>query len=180
MSRCSLKWLVVFVALLPPTLGAQSPQVPVSGNGVAKASVPSPAPFHASLPLASRLTTPPETVLQGFRRGDGPRPTLHELNDDERAKVAKVLQQLPSFTRRALTEHVRSISFIDGVVGNGTTMKEQDTTQDVFNIVFRASLLNESVCPTSLRAKSATAMLPQTRVCRSRSRRGRCPRFCTS
>jgi len=145
MNRCSQNWPLVIIALLPLSMGAQSRQEPVNNNVVAKAPSLAGPTFNPSLPLASRITTPPEVVLQRYRGGDGPKRTLHELNDADRAKVVQVLQQLPPFAKQALTEHVRSVSFVDGIVGNGTTIKEEDSTLSVFNIVLRASLLNENV-----------------------------------
>lgn len=59
--------------------------------------------------------------------------------------LGEVIQQLPPFARKAFTEHVRTISFFDGITGNGATMLEADSTGPVFNVVVRASILHETV-----------------------------------
>jgi hypothetical protein len=70
---------------------------------------------------------------------------MRELTVAERMNVESALQQLPAFARQALMEHVRSISFLEGLAGNATTMKEEGSTVAVFNIVLRADLLHETV-----------------------------------
>ena len=55
------------------------------------------------------------------------------------------MEQLPAFARETLLQHVRSISFIDGIPGNGVTSLEEGTTVPVFDIVLRAGLLQETV-----------------------------------
>lgn len=101
--------------------------------------------FDPSTSLASRITLPPESVLQRYRDLPKPAPTLHQLTQAERADVENVLQELPAFTRQAFTQHVRSISFVEGIPANATTIMEDGSTLPTFNIVLRASLLHETV-----------------------------------
>ncbi len=109
------------------------------------ASPGSPLPFDPSTPLSSRITSPPDSVRQRYRDLPKPSPTFHELTKGEHAKVESVLQELPAFTREALTQHVRSISFVDGIPANATTIKDAGSPFPVFDIVLRAGLLNENV-----------------------------------
>jgi hypothetical protein len=101
--------------------------------------------FDPSIPLASRLTTTPNAVLQRFRGSANSTITPHQLSTAERAKVDGALQQLPGFARQAFLQHVRSISFLEGMPSNGTTIKEDGTAGPVFDVVLRASILNESI-----------------------------------
>ncbi len=101
--------------------------------------------FNPSSPLGSRITLPPDSVRQRYRDLPKPSPTFHELTEAEHAKVENVLQELPAFTRDAFTQHVRSISFVDGIPANATTIKDAGSGYPVFDIVLRAGLLNENV-----------------------------------
>jgi hypothetical protein len=151
---------VVLAPLLALPIGAQTGKAPakppdwpieakvqaaLNDQSVTKTTPPSPAAFNPSVSLASRITIPPDAVLQRFHDPAKPSPTLHELSDAEHARVVEALQQLPAFARQALTEHVRSISFFDGMASNGTTIKEPRSSDAVFNMVIRASILHESV-----------------------------------
>ncbi len=135
---------VLLAALLAPSVSAQTIPVSSGENTVGRVSQGQPA-FDPSTPLASRITTPPDSVMRQFHVGAPLSPTVHAASDAERAVVDKVIQQLPPFARRAFTEHVRTISFLDGIGGNGTTMLESDSTEPVFNVVVRASILHETV-----------------------------------
>jgi hypothetical protein len=101
--------------------------------------------FDPSTSLASRIAYPPEFVLQHYRDAPKPSPTFHELTEAEHAEVESVLQQLPAFSRKVFSQHVRSISFVDGPFGNGTTMMEDGSTLPVFDLVLRAGLLHENI-----------------------------------
>lgn len=102
-------------------------------------------PFDPSTPLAARITLPPESVLERFRNLPKPTPAFHEPTQAERKQMDTVLERLPVFTRKVLLQHVRSISFIDGISGNGVTSVEAGSTLPVFDIVLRAGLLHETV-----------------------------------
>lgn len=102
-------------------------------------------PFDSAIPLASRITSAPESVRRRYQNLPEPSPVFHELTEAERAKVEEVLQELPAFARQVFAQHVRSISFIDGIPGNGTTIMEDGSTLPVFDIVLRAGLLKENI-----------------------------------
>ena len=136
---------LILIILLSHFMSAQTRPGSLSDNVVAKTSQAQQSAFDPSTPLASRITTSPDTVVQRFHAGSRPFPTLHEPTDAERTQVVSVLEQLPPFARQAFKEHVRTISFLDGIAGNGTTLLETDATVPIFNVVVRASILNESV-----------------------------------
>jgi hypothetical protein len=102
-------------------------------------------PFDPSTQLASRITFPPDSIRQQYRELPKPTPEFHELTAVERTEVESVLTELPAFTRQVFTQHVRSISFVDGRFGNATTVMEPGSTLPIFDIVLRAGLLNENV-----------------------------------
>ena len=102
-------------------------------------------PFDPSTPLAARITLPPESVLERFRNLPKPAPTFHEPTQAERKQMDIVLEQLPAFTRKVLLQHVRSISFMDGIPSNGVSSMEAGSTLPIFDIVLRAGLLHETV-----------------------------------
>lgn len=110
--------------------------------------VPQPAPlpaFDPSTPLQARFTLPPEPVLSRYRNSPKSTPYFYEPTPAEREQLNTILQQLPTFTRRVLTQHVRSISFVEGIPGNGVTSLEEGSKLPVFDIVLRASILHETV-----------------------------------
>ncbi len=101
--------------------------------------------FDASTSLESRITNTPDSVLKHFHDLPAPAPTLHKLSNAEHDQVMRALGELPAFAREAITKHVRSISFFDGIPGNGITMKEETSPDVVFNIVLRSGSLDESI-----------------------------------
>lgn len=56
-----------------------------------------PVAFDPSIPLVSRITSPPDMVQQQLS-GLKPSPTLHKLTEEEQAQVESVLRDLPPFT----------------------------------------------------------------------------------
>ena len=160
MNRLPHHSLVILAILLAPVLRAQTrkisanpadwliaPQLRASVNQEVARSTPFPSTgeFDPFIPLASRVTTPSDTVLQILRGPARPTITVHKLTVAERANVENALQQLPRFAREALMKHVRSISFVEGLGNNATTIKETGSTGSIFNIVLRAGLVNENV-----------------------------------
>lgn len=114
----------------------QATQVPQSSSALT---------FDPSTPLKARFTLPPEPVLSRYRNSPKPTPYFYEPTPAEREQLNAVLQHLPTFTRRVLTQHVRSISFVEGIPGNGLTSLEEGSNPRVFDIVLRASILHETV-----------------------------------
>jgi len=145
MKRLLCHLSVIFTVLLALPIAARPQQPPRSNDVATKDSEPVTPVFDPSSSLDSRITVPPDAVMKRVLRQSTPPPTFHELNDAERAKLLNVIQQLPPFAELALREHVRTISFFDGIAGNATTMKESGANSAVFNMVIRASMLNENM-----------------------------------
>jgi hypothetical protein len=136
-----MKPFVLVCCVLLSLLGfepAQKQRVEHLADGTPPVALP--LTFDPSIPLESRLTFPPDSVRRRYRN-----PTFHKLTEAEHAKVERVLGELPAFTSRVLAQHVRSISFVEGIPANATTIMEPESTLPVFDIVLRAGLLNESV-----------------------------------
>ena len=135
--------LMACVLLLIGTLPqAQKPQAQ-------QPSSTEPLAFDPGVPLVARLISPPasaaDTASQGLSGRPKLSPTPHRLTNAERAQVDEVLQDLPAFTREVFRQHLRSLTFVDGIPGNGMTSKEPGTGVPVFNIVLRAGLLRENI-----------------------------------
>ena len=141
-----MKAFVLACCVLLSFPGSESAQKQEGWHQADQTSSATPSPtFDPSTPLGSRITLPPDFVRQRYRDLPKPSPTFHELTEAEHSKVENVLKELPAFTRQVFAQHVRSISFVDGPFGNGTTTMEPGSTGPVFDIVLRAGLLNESV-----------------------------------
>lgn len=161
MNRLPHPSLAILAILIAPVLRAQAWEIsanltdwPITAQLHATVIAPEAArsaplsslgKFDPSIPLASRVTTPSDIVLQRLRGPARRTITVHELTAAERVKVENALRQLPRFSREALMEHVRSISFVDDLGNNAITIKEAGSTRSIFDIVLRAGLVNENV-----------------------------------
>lgn len=114
----------------------------------APAALAEPAPAHGPDSLRSRVAPPDDAVLQAYVDSGLPRPTVHELTDEEWAKVDAALRALPALHRRVLEHHLRRLSFVDVPPGGGNAL-----TRDVdpknphkqIDITLRAGLLHETM-----------------------------------
>lgn len=121
----------------PRAVSRQAPQIPSSSILGA---------FDSSASLDSRIMLPPESVQQHYRALPNLSLKFHEPDKSERLEILNALDKLPTFARRALMEHVRSICFLDGTPANGTTeMEAGSALHPVFNMMLRAGLLHETV-----------------------------------
>lgn len=72
-------------------------------------------------------------------------PTLHVLTSDERIKVSAALAALPPVHRRILTEHLRSISFLEGISTSAVTWTiNKGASYPVYDIAFRKAILHQT------------------------------------
>jgi hypothetical protein len=105
-------------------------------------------PICAQVPssdLAKRVLIAPESVFKMFREAEM-NPVNHELTAVERAKVEKAFAILPPLYQKILKGHLHSISFMDNMPNTALTspVESSDSTQ-LFNITFRAGILNETI-----------------------------------
>jgi hypothetical protein len=87
----------------------------VSAHSVHAQQLPA-ADFDTSIALGSRIVEAPASVIQRFVDAHLPAPVRHTLTAAERSKVVNALNALPPLPRRALTQRLRSISFLDGIL----------------------------------------------------------------
>lgn len=92
-----------------------------------------------------RIQIAPESVFKSFREA-GMKPVNHELTPAEKKKVYNAFLTLPPLYQRILKQHLQSISFMDKMPNTALT-SPVDTSGEtkMFNITFRASLLEETI-----------------------------------
>ncbi len=105
-------------------------------------------PIYAQVPnsdLTKRVLIAPESVFKLFREAEM-NPVNHELTAIERAKVEKAFAILPPLYQKILKGHLHSISFMDNMPNTALTspVESSDSIQ-LFNITFRAGILNETI-----------------------------------
>ena len=95
--------------------------------------------------LSQRIRSAPESVFTLFREA-GLKPTNHELTPAQQEKVSQAFALLPPLHQRLLKQHLQSISFMDNMPNTALT-SPVDTAgaTKLFNITFRASLLDETI-----------------------------------
>lgn len=95
--------------------------------------------------LAKRVLIAPESVFKMFREAEM-NPVNHELTEVERAKVEKAFAILPPLYQKILKGHLLSISFMDNMPNTALTSPvESSDSIKMFNITFRAGILNETI-----------------------------------
>ena len=105
-------------------------------------------PIYSQVPnsdLAKRVLIAPESVFKLFREAEM-NPVNHELTAVERAKVEKAFAILPPLYQKILKAHLHSISFMDNMPNTALTSPvESSDSMQLFNITFRAGILNETI-----------------------------------
>lgn len=96
------------------------------------------------IPLINRVQAAPASVFTMFREADM-NPVNHPLGKIEKEKVRKAIAMLPPLHQQILREHLQSISFMDSMPNNALTSLIGDEAKQLFNITFRAGILNETV-----------------------------------
>lgn len=93
----------------------------------------------------SRISVAPESVFKKFIDA-GMQPKNHKLTEDEQVKIAKAFSLLPPLHIKILKENLHSISFMDNMPNTALTSPiEVADSLKVFNITFRAGILNETI-----------------------------------
>jgi hypothetical protein len=94
---------------------------------------------------SQRIRIAPESVFKNFRDA-GMEPVNHNLNLAEKQKVARAFALLPPLHQRILKQHLHSISFMDNMPNTALTSPvDSGGVSRMFNITFRATLLNENI-----------------------------------
>ena len=94
---------------------------------------------------SERIQIAPESVFKSFREA-GMNPVNHKLTPAEKEKVTKAFSYLTPLHQRILKQHLQSISFMDNMPNTALTSPvDTGTATKMFNITFRASILDESI-----------------------------------
>ncbi|MCF2489297.1 hypothetical protein [Dyadobacter sp. CY347] len=94
---------------------------------------------------ANRVKIAPESVFKMFREA-GMQPVNRKLTPAENEKVRNAFALLPPLHQRILKAHLHSISFMDNMPNTALTSPlDSSTGPKMYNITFRASLLNENI-----------------------------------
>ena len=99
----------------------------------------------SATPLASRIGPPDPAVIKHFESAGMLSVRPHVLTPAELEQVQSALARLPSLYRQVLDTHLRQLSFVDGVPGQGTALTSQIGDTARFDITLRASALHESL-----------------------------------
>lgn len=95
--------------------------------------------------IENRIRVAPSSVFSKFREA-GMNPVNHELTDLEMKKVQQAIKELPSLHQEILRNHLHSISFMDNMPNTALTSPiDKDDDIGMYNIVFRAGILNETI-----------------------------------
>jgi len=95
--------------------------------------------------LTDRVQPAPESVFKKFQEA-GMKPVNHVLTATEKEKVSKAFAFLPPLHQKVLKDHLHSISFMDDMPNTALTSPiETAGAEKMFNITFRAEILNESI-----------------------------------
>ena len=94
---------------------------------------------------SQRIQIAPESVFKSFREA-GMKPVNHTLTPTEKEKVNHAFTLLPPLHQRILKQHLQSISFMDNMPNTALTSPvDKSGATKMFNITFRASLLDEDI-----------------------------------
>ncbi|MCE7069086.1 hypothetical protein LZG74_02160 [Dyadobacter sp. CY327] len=94
---------------------------------------------------SKRIRIAPESVFKSFREA-GMKPVNHKLTPAENKKVSNAFALLPPLHQRILKQHLQSISFMDNMPNTALTSPvDMGGATKMFNITFRASLLDENI-----------------------------------
>jgi hypothetical protein len=95
--------------------------------------------------LSQRVAIAPESVFTMFREAEM-NPVNHVLTESEKAKVENAFALLPPLHKKVLGKHLLSISFMDNMPNTALTSPvEGNDSAKLFNITFRAGILNETI-----------------------------------
>ncbi|MEO6282902.1 MAG: hypothetical protein ABIN80_13350 [Dyadobacter sp.] len=94
---------------------------------------------------SKRVSIAPASVFKMFREA-AMNPVNHDLTEFEKAKVKNAFSHLPVLHQKILSKHLHSISFMDNMPNTALTSPVESTDSvKMFNITFRAGILNETI-----------------------------------
>lgn len=129
-----------FVCMALITTNAQSQDAAASGVGAQSAGI------DASSSIMSRIGEVPPEILKGYADRGQIVPTNRDLTVEERQKLAAALEVLTPLHEAILREHLRSISFAEGLPANAQTVRVASSgAEPMFDLIINASILDETL-----------------------------------
>ena len=114
-------------------------------NKAALAAVQQKYSLDPGKPLTQRVEKTPDNVIKMFQEA-GMSPTEHQLTNEEATIVASAFAALPSLHQRVLTQHLKSISFLDNMPNTALTSPITDKENvNLYHITFRAGILHQTI-----------------------------------
>lgn len=95
--------------------------------------------------LLQRLAPPTAATIRRFAAAGMASVRPHTLTTRERMIVSKALESLPEVHRRVLSSHLRRLSFVDGISGEGTGLTARVDKSDMYDVTLRADLIGETL-----------------------------------
>ena len=96
--------------------------------------------------ILSKIGPPSQSTLNTFIDSGMQAPTDHHLTSTEIAELRAAITRLPRLYQRVLAQHLRHLSVVDGIPGEGTGLTAPaDKFRRLYDITFRASLLIETL-----------------------------------
>jgi len=108
-------------------------------------SIANELPSYSSQSIMAKLGAPSEQAKQRFADAGMRGVQVHTLTRTERVAVELAISALPVLHRQVLAERLHSLSFVDGIPGEGTGLTSRNGTSDSYDITLRASLIHESL-----------------------------------
>lgn len=100
----------------------------------------------ASAAILSRIGPPSEKVLAVFVESGMKAPTDHPLTAGEKSQLKAAIAHLPPVYQSALVQHLRRLSFVDGIPGEGTGLTGSfDNPEHRYDVTFRAGVFRETL-----------------------------------
>jgi hypothetical protein len=96
-------------------------------------------------PLESRFGDVPAASIESFARYSKVTVTNHASTPDDRRKVVAALALLTPLQRRVAQEHLRSISFADGLPANAQTARVTCKDCVAFDLIISSQVLRETI-----------------------------------
>lgn len=101
-------------------------------------------PFAAD-ELMARVGSPSKLAMKEFKKAGMQGVTPHILTAEERSTVEAALASLPALNKRVLEKKLHSLSFVDGIPGEGTGLPSPNAKTGLYDITLRASIVDESL-----------------------------------
>jgi hypothetical protein len=105
-----------------------------------------PLGVDSSSSIESRISEVPPEIIRSYVERGQVAPINYDLTSEERRRFSAALEVLTPLQKAILREHLRSISFVEGLPANAQTIRvNPGGPETAFDFVFNARLLGESL-----------------------------------